>query len=123
MTLKLAVVTGGGAGLGKIIVGRLAGQGAHVVIADLDREAGSVVADQVQQTAGRATFVQTDMSEEKEVRQLMQRVAGLGPLSLLVNNAGGWHPDHSSPTPRTGAAARTSTYGCRCWRPNWRSRC
>ena len=36
MTLELAVVTGGGAGLGKIIVDRLAGQGSHVVIADLD---------------------------------------------------------------------------------------
>jgi NAD(P)-dependent dehydrogenase (short-subunit alcohol dehydrogenase family) len=97
MTLELEVVTGGGAGLGRIIVGRLAGQGAHVVIADPDREAGSVVADEVQQTGGRATFVQTDMSEEKEVRQLIQRVAGLGPLSVLVNNAGGWLPGPQFP--------------------------
>ena len=97
MTLKLAVVTGGASGLGKIIVGRLAGQGAHVVIADLDREAASVVADEVQQTGGRATFVQTDMSEEKEIRRLIQRVAGLGPLSVLVNNAGGWRPGPQFP--------------------------
>jgi NAD(P)-dependent dehydrogenase (short-subunit alcohol dehydrogenase family) len=97
MTLELAVVTGGGAGLGKIIVGKLAGQGAHVVIADLDPEAGSVVADEVQQRGGRATFVQTDMSEEKEVRQLMQRVAEVGPLSVLVNNAGGWLPGPQFP--------------------------
>ena len=97
MTLELAVVTGGASGLGKIIVGRLAGQGAHVVIADLDREAASGVADEVQQTGGRATFVQTDMSEEKEVRRLIQRVAGLGPLSVLVNNAGGWLPGPQFP--------------------------
>ena len=56
MTLELALVTGGGAGLGKIIVGRFARQGAHVIIADVDREAGSVVADEVQQAAGQATF-------------------------------------------------------------------
>jgi len=87
--------------LGRIIVGRLAGQGAHVVIADRDREAGSVVADEVQQTGGRATFVQTDMSEEKEVRQLIQRVAGLGPLASWLTTRAGGYPDHSSPTPRS----------------------
>jgi len=114
MTLELAVVTGGGAGLGRIIVGRLAGQGAHVVIADRDREAGSVVADEVQQMGGRATFVQTDMSEEKEVRQLIQRVAGLGPLSVLVNNAGGWLPGPQFPDtgePQPGPQPRDADAG------------
>jgi NAD(P)-dependent dehydrogenase (short-subunit alcohol dehydrogenase family) len=53
------------------------------------------VADEVQQKGGRATFVQTDMSEE--VRQLIQRVAGLGPLSVLVNNAGEWLPGPQFP--------------------------
>jgi NAD(P)-dependent dehydrogenase (short-subunit alcohol dehydrogenase family) len=96
MALELAVVTGGGAGLGKIIANRLAGQCAHVVIADLDPEAAGV-AGEVQQRGGRATFVQTDMSEEAEVRQLIQRVAGLGPMSLLVNNAGGWLPGPQFP--------------------------
>jgi 3-oxoacyl-[acyl-carrier protein] reductase len=75
----------------------LAGQGAHVVIADLDREAGSAVADEIQRRGGQATFVQTDMSEEKEVRQLIQRVAMLSPLNVLVNNAGGWLPGPQFP--------------------------
>jgi NAD(P)-dependent dehydrogenase (short-subunit alcohol dehydrogenase family) len=97
MALELAVVTGGGAGLGKIIANRLARRCAHVVIVDLDAEAASGVAEEVQQRGSRATFVQTDMSEEREVRQLIQRVAGLGPMTLLVNNAGGWLPGPQFP--------------------------
>jgi NAD(P)-dependent dehydrogenase (short-subunit alcohol dehydrogenase family) len=97
MTSRMAVVTGGAAGLGMIITRSLSRRGFHVVIADRDREAGEVAVGQIEEAGGRASHVTIDMSEEQQVRQLAERLGRLGRLSVLVNNAGGILPGPQYP--------------------------
>lgn len=78
-----AVVTGGGGGLGEVIVHRLAAQRMHVVVADLDGEAALRVADEVGGTA-----VTADLADSDQVRAV---VAATGEnVDVLINCAGGW---------------------------------
>jgi NAD(P)-dependent dehydrogenase (short-subunit alcohol dehydrogenase family) len=92
MEIERAVVTGGASGLGEVIARRLWDRGAHVVIVDRDQVAGSIVVDEQVAAERRATLFVADLSDEAAVRRVFERVAavGPGPLSLLVNNAGGW---------------------------------
>jgi len=94
---SLAVVTGGASGLGKIIAWTLHRQGWHVAIADRDQDAGVALADELNNAAGRGTFIRVDISDENEVRRLFEQLAALGHMRLLVNNAGGWLPGPQFP--------------------------
>jgi NAD(P)-dependent dehydrogenase (short-subunit alcohol dehydrogenase family) len=76
---KHAVVTGGGAGIGRAIAERLAGEGAAVLVADVDEEAGRRVADEL-----GATFVAADATRVTDVQAIA------GDVDILVNNAGGY---------------------------------
>ena len=76
-----ALVTGGAAGIGAGIAERLAAEGMHVVIADLDERSGSVMAER----AG-GSFLRTDLANPADVRAA---VDAAGPVGVLVNNAGG----------------------------------
>ena len=82
---RRAVVTGGGGGLGRVIVDALAARGMHVTVADSDGEAAQRVAAEV---GGRA--VTADLSDDGGVDAV---VAAVGEqLDVLVNCAGGWSP-------------------------------
>lgn len=88
MNDKIAVVTGGAQGIGRAITGRLSREGYHVVVADIDEEAGNEVARELE-SEGLVHFHYTDVSRESSVRELMEFVkSGLNHLDLLVNNAG-----------------------------------
>lgn len=76
----VAVVTGGGSGIGAAIVRRLASEGATVTVADLDAARAGAVAKEV---GGAA--VQLDVSDAASVRSAFDEI---GPVDLLVNNAG-----------------------------------
>lgn len=79
---QVAVVTGGGSGIGLKTVERFIAAGAQVVLADMNDASG------VAQEAG-AHFVQCDVTDEEQVQQLMQAaVDTFGRLDILVNNAG-----------------------------------
>jgi NAD(P)-dependent dehydrogenase (short-subunit alcohol dehydrogenase family) len=78
---RVAVVTGAGRGLGREIAARLAGD-RHVVIAEIDARAGAEAA-----AAVGATFVHTDITDAASLTALAERVAQLGRLDALVNNA------------------------------------
>jgi NAD(P)-dependent dehydrogenase (short-subunit alcohol dehydrogenase family) len=82
MTDRLAVVTGAGRGIGRAIAERLAADGYHPVVVDLDGEQAGKVAALVDGTA-----VQCDVSDPAQVRTLC---AGLDRVQVLVNNAGVW---------------------------------
>jgi 3(or 17)beta-hydroxysteroid dehydrogenase len=83
---KVAIVTGGGAGIGRATARRLAEEGALVTVTDVDMEAGRAVADEL---GGAAMFVQQDVREEADWRRLMELVADRhGRLDILHNNAG-----------------------------------
>jgi len=87
---QIAIVTGGAQGLGEAICHRLAREGAHVVVADLNLEgAERVAADIMAQTDRRAIVVQVDVTDEAQVAALVDRaVQEFGRLDILVSNAG-----------------------------------
>ena len=85
---KVAVVTGAAQGIGEAYARALAAEGAAVVIADLNEEAGEKVAAAVNETGGRAIFVPTDVSSAESAGTMAARtVEELGGIDLLVNNA------------------------------------
>jgi len=88
-TGQVAVVTGGGNGIGRACAEAFGAEGAAVVIADIDVEAGSAVARAIEAAGGRATFVETDVGDAAQAQRLIDRtLADFGRLDILINNAG-----------------------------------
>jgi len=85
---RIAVVTGGGAGIGRGIAETFALAGARVIVADLDAAAAQLTADAITEAGGQAHAVAVDVSKEHEVSALFEQVIGQhGGLDVLVNNA------------------------------------
>jgi sorbitol-6-phosphate 2-dehydrogenase len=87
---RIAVVTGGAQGLGAAICRRLAEEGCHVVVADLNLEGAEETAAGIAEQAGRrAIAVGVDVTDEAQVEALVNRtVEAFGRLDILVSNAG-----------------------------------
>ncbi|NLS02173.1 3-oxoacyl-ACP reductase FabG [Rhizobium sp. P32RR-XVIII] len=86
---KVALVTGGGSGIGAAISRQLAGQGAEVIVADVDSEAARTVAAEIHSEGGRARDFAVDVTDAGAVEKLVRRtVETCGGLDLAVNNAG-----------------------------------
>jgi 3-oxoacyl-[acyl-carrier protein] reductase len=86
---KVAIVTGGGRGLGKAYCLRMAEEGAKVVVADiLDREAQET-ASEIKAKGGTAIAVKADVTSEEDTRRMAdEAVKKFGRIDILVNNAG-----------------------------------
>ncbi|GAA2415242.1 SDR family NAD(P)-dependent oxidoreductase [Actinomadura vinacea] len=87
---RTAVVTGGGSGMGRAIVHRLAADGLAVAIVDLDAGSAEAVAEEVRRDGGEAIAVGgVDVSDRERVDAAVRTVRdALGPVLVLVNNAG-----------------------------------
>jgi len=87
---QVAIVTGGGQGLGQAICQRLAAAQAHVVVADRNEAGANATAQAIQQATGRnALAVRADVTNEQEVAALVaQTLTTFGRIDLLVANAG-----------------------------------
>jgi NAD(P)-dependent dehydrogenase (short-subunit alcohol dehydrogenase family) len=85
---KAALVTGGNSGIGRGIAERLAREGARVLLVGRDPTKGAAVERAIRADGGEATFLPCDLADEAAVRDLIEHVAQLGPLHVLVNNAG-----------------------------------
>lgn len=89
---KTAVVTGGGSGIGLATVNRLAAEGARLVVADVDEQAGRAAADGV---AG--TFVRADVTDIEQVDELFRLAHDTyGSVDIAFNNAGISPPEDNS---------------------------
>ena len=87
---KLAIVTGGGGGIGRGIVRCLAEEGAHVVIADVDVKRATEVAEEVMVLGRRPLVVEADVTKMPHAQHVVdQALAVLGKIDILVNNVGG----------------------------------
>ena len=86
---KVALVTGGGLGLGRACAVLLAREGAKVMITDVKEREGRVVAEEIVEAGGEAMFMRQDVSSETDWDAVSAAtLRRFGPLNILVNNAG-----------------------------------
>lgn len=86
---KVAIVTGSGQGIGRDIALKLAGEGAAVVVNDLEPEKGDAVAAEIIAAGGKAIACNGDLTEDGFAEQIVDAaVEKLGGLHIVVNNAG-----------------------------------
>jgi 3-oxoacyl-[acyl-carrier protein] reductase len=89
MQNRVALVTGGGRGIGRAIVSRLVQEGLAVIIADVNGELAQETTEQIHSMAGTAEAAQVDVSDRLQVQALIERAgAQFGTIHILVNNAG-----------------------------------
>ena len=87
---KVAIVTGGGSGIGRSICLALASQGVRVVVANRRQALGQETVDLINARRGEAIFVPTDIADSSSVQNLMQQTINtFGKLDLAINNAAG----------------------------------
>ena len=100
LTGKVAVVTGGGSGIGRAIALMFAGQGARLVVLDLDEEAARETASTIASAGGSVLAAACDVSDAESVRAAFDlAVREHGRLDILVNNAGVAHVGNIEQTP------------------------
>jgi NAD(P)-dependent dehydrogenase (short-subunit alcohol dehydrogenase family) len=90
---KVAVITGGGRGIGRAIALKFAAEGAAVVVAARTKSEIEAVAQQAQRAGGRALPLATDVTDEKQCERLIREAGShFGKVDILVNNAGEYGP-------------------------------
>lgn len=85
---QVAIVTGGGRGIGRAIAKGFSAEGAAVIIADLDAERGHATCQEIQDSGGTARFIETQVADRASVEAMVEAaVAEFGRIDILVNNA------------------------------------
>lgn len=86
---RVAIITGGARGIGKETSFLFSREGAKVVVADFDREAGEAVAEEIRSRGGEALFVPVNVAVMEQVREMVgTALKEFGRIDILVNNAG-----------------------------------
>lgn len=86
---KVALVTGGGRGLGEAICRTLAREGAHIAVGDINLADATRVSSAINQMGRKAVAIKADVSSEKEVKAMVARtIEAFGTIDMLINNAG-----------------------------------
>ena len=99
MRNKIALITGGGGGIGRSVAELFAAEGAKVCVAEIRRDLGEETARAVRAAGGEAIFVETDVTEPESVeRAVRDTVDAFGSLNVLYNNAGGANQNDSTVT-------------------------
>ncbi len=88
-TGKVALVTGGGSGIGQATAKLFAQKGAKVVVADMNVEGGEATIGMIKDAGGEATFIKTDVSKSEDVQAMVKTALDTyGKLDCAANNAG-----------------------------------
>lgn len=86
---KVAVITGGAAGMGRATALAFAREGADVTILDIQKDAGAETVQMIMGSGGTARFIETDVSNAAQVDAAFDRIAEIvGPYNVLFNHAG-----------------------------------
>jgi 3-oxoacyl-[acyl-carrier protein] reductase len=86
---KVAVVTGGGRGIGRAIALRLAQEGANIAVLDINEDNARETAEMIRALGRQAVAIATDVSDSEAVQAAIARtIETLGDLHILINNAG-----------------------------------
>ncbi|MCA9121548.1 MAG: SDR family oxidoreductase [Planctomycetaceae bacterium] len=86
---RVALVTGGGRGIGRSIAAALAAAGTQVVVASRSNEELSTVVREISDNGGIAAAIECDLADRNQTRTLVSRASEpFGPIDILVNNAG-----------------------------------
>ena len=86
---KVALVTGAAQGIGKAIAFLLAGNGADIVVSDINLERAEETAKEIEGTGQRAMAIRVDVANSEEVERMVQTILErFGHIDILVNNAG-----------------------------------
>ncbi|WP_033828973.1 SDR family NAD(P)-dependent oxidoreductase [Bacillus andreraoultii] len=86
---KVAIITGGGGGIGRATALRFAKEGAQVVVSDLQEEKGVETVHLIKETGGDGLFIKTDMTNPTEVEALIEEtIKAYEKIHILFNNAG-----------------------------------
>jgi NAD(P)-dependent dehydrogenase (short-subunit alcohol dehydrogenase family) len=89
LTEKVAIITGGGSGIGEVTARLFASEGAAVMLADINGPAAAAVAESINAEGGRATWAETDVTAGSSVEAMVHRtLSTFGRLDILFNNAG-----------------------------------
>lgn len=90
---QVAIVTGGGQGMGAAMAKLIAEEGGQVVVSDINQEKASVIADEISETETQALAIRADITREKDVQAMVETtIEHYGTISILVNNAGILYP-------------------------------
>ncbi|WP_336516558.1 glucose 1-dehydrogenase [Pollutibacter soli] len=86
---KVAIVSGGGSGIGQAVAESFAKEGAKVIITDIDEKGGGATVDLIQKSGGEALFVKADSSKAADNKMIVEAaVKKFGRLDIGFNNAG-----------------------------------
>ena len=86
---KVCIITGSGRGMGKTAALLFAREGASVIVAELQEDAGRDTADLVKKEGGKAEFVKVDVSNAQDVQEMVKfTTKQYGQINVLFNNAG-----------------------------------
>jgi NAD(P)-dependent dehydrogenase (short-subunit alcohol dehydrogenase family) len=85
---RVAVITGAASGIGLAVARKLAAAGMRLVLADIDEDPLARTAEELGREGAAVHFVPTDVSDRDQVEALRRAADALGPVSLLMNNAG-----------------------------------
>ncbi|TES85312.1 SDR family NAD(P)-dependent oxidoreductase, partial [Candidatus Aerophobetes bacterium] len=86
---KVAIITGAGAGMGRVTAVLFSEEGARTVVVDIDEKAGQETVDMIRAKGQEALFISTDIADVSQVSSMVRKVTEeYGRLDILVNNAG-----------------------------------
>jgi NAD(P)-dependent dehydrogenase (short-subunit alcohol dehydrogenase family) len=89
LTDKIAIVTGGGSGIGRRVAMAFSEFGAKLLIADIDQKAADLVVSEIKSKGGEAIAIRMDVTHPEEVHEMVHTAANtFGRIDILFNNAG-----------------------------------